>query len=71
MLTVLLVLAIAAPSVLIASGRVTRWVLLDVSDSTAAQRQSMQSKLKAALAELPAGQEAGVIAFGQNAMVEV
>ncbi|MEG0270298.1 MAG: hypothetical protein RR821_08585, partial [Clostridia bacterium] len=45
LLTVLLVLAIAAPSVLIASGRVTRWVLLDVSDSTAAQRQSMQSKL--------------------------
>ncbi|MEG0511937.1 MAG: vWA domain-containing protein [Clostridia bacterium] len=71
LLTVLLVLAIAAPSVLIASGRVTRWVLLDVSDSTAAQRQSMQSKLKTALSELPAGQEAGVIAFGQNAMVEV
>lgn len=69
--TVLLVLAIAAPSLMMKAGTVTRWVVLDVSDSTKALRPQMETAAAEALAALPKGEQAGVIAFGNGAMVEV
>lgn len=64
-----LALAIAAPSMLIASGDAARWVLLDLSDSTRAHHGDMQSIVSNALKSLPEGERVGVIAFGETAMV--
>lgn len=70
LLCVVLALAVAGPSLLVASGRTSRWLLLDVSDSAAPSGERMQSAVEAALARLPRGEEAGVIVFGGEAMVE-
>lgn len=69
-LTCVLVLAISMPSVMLPSGKVTRWILLDMSDSSASVQSEMQANVKTALEHLPEGEEAGVIVFGANAMVE-
>lgn len=68
---VLLALAVAAPSVLMSSSSVTRWVLMDASDSAAGQQAAMEAKINAELESLPQSQQAGVMAFGTEAMVEV
>lgn len=70
-LMVLLALAVAAPSVLLSSGSVNRWVLMDASDSMGGQQALMESKISQELQTLPRGQQAGVMAFGTEAMVEV
>lgn len=69
-LATLLALAIAGPSVWLPTGGVTRWVLFDVSDSTDSVRSEASEMITQALAALPQGQQAGVIAFGADAMVE-
>ncbi len=70
LLSCVLALAVAAPSVLISSGKTARWVVLDASDSAASSQAGMQDALSRALDTLPPGEEAGVIVFGENAMVE-
>lgn len=70
-LLVLLALAVAAPSVLMSSGSVTRWLLMDVSDSAESLQAAMEAKIKTELESLPQSQQAGVMAFGTEAMVEV
>ncbi len=69
-LVIILVLAIAAPSILLPIGANTTWVLLDVSDSTATAQADIQQRLAQAFVQIPDGEQAGVIAFGANAMVE-
>ena len=71
LLTAVLALAIAAPTLPMASGKTVRWLLLDVSDSARGSRAQMETAVRDALAALPKGEEAGVIAFGNGAMVEV
>lgn len=70
LLCLVLALAVAGPSVLSASGAAQRWVLMDVSDSTRQLRAQAEETVSRALARLPQGQEAGVIAFGADAMVD-
>lgn len=70
LLLTVLALAVAAPSVLLSSGRAARWVLLDASDSAKEQRAAAETRVARELANLPKGETAGVIAFGANAMVE-
>lgn len=67
----LLVLAIASPSLMMKAGTVTRWILLDVSDSARDAMPQMEAAVTQALANLPDGEQAGVIAFGKGAMVEL
>lgn len=69
-LVAVLVLAVAGPSLLWTSASVSRWVLLDASDSAAPTRGQAEALVSDALSELPKGQRAGVIAFGADAMVE-
>ena len=71
LLTALLAVTVAAPSVMTASGKTVRWLLLDVSDSAKASKPRLEAAAREALAALPKGEEAGVIAFGNGAMVEV
>lgn len=69
-LVAVLVLAVAGPSLLWTSASVSRWVLLDASDSAAPMRGQAEALVSDALSELPKGHRAGVIAFGADAMVE-
>ncbi|MCL1855572.1 MAG: VWA domain-containing protein, partial [Clostridia bacterium] len=69
-LVLLLALAMAGPSALAPTGASITWVLLDVSDSTATVQSDIQRKLTEAFAGIPKGEQAGLIAFGANAMVE-
>lgn len=69
-LVAVLALAVAGPSFLWTSASVSRWVLLDASDSAAPTRGQAEALVSDALSELPRGQRAGVIAFGADAMVE-
>ena len=71
LLCAVLALAAAAPSVPGASGAAQRWVVLDMSDSTRQAQDGAQAVTTRALADLPRGQQAGVIAFGADAMVDV
>lgn len=70
LVTVLLALAIAAPSVMLPTGKSATWILLDVSDSTAGVQASLQEALGKALQNAPRDEQVGVIAFGASAMVE-
>ena len=70
LLVTVLALAIAAPSVLLTTGAATRWVLVDASDSAKPQRAEMEQQVSRELKLLPKGQQAGVMAFGTDAMVE-
>ena len=58
------------PSVLTTSGAAQRWVVMDVSDSTRQLHAQAEEGVSRARARLPQGQEAGVIAFGADAMVD-
>ena len=70
LLCLVLALAVAGPSVLSTSGAAQRWVLMDVSDSTRQLHAQAEEWVSRALERLPQGQEAGVIAFGADAMVD-
>ena len=70
LLCLVLALAVAGPSVLSTSGAAQRWVLMDVSDSTRQFHAQAEEWVSRALERLPQGQEAGVIAFGADAMVD-
>ena len=67
----LTVLALAGPSLPMASGAANAWLLMDVSDSMREGRQAAESAMREALAHAPQEQRTGVIAFGENAMVEL
>lgn len=69
-LVAVLALTIASPSVLRTAGGAMRWILLDVSDSTRDSQTSFQNRISKELEALPKGEQAGVIAFGADAMVE-
>ena len=69
-LTLLCVLALAAPSVTVPGGSRAVWLLADASDSARALRERMTVDIQTALSSRDAHTEAGVIAFGGNAMVE-
>lgn len=69
-LVALLVLAVAGPSLLWTSASVARWVLLDASDSASSTRVQAEALVSESISELPKGHQAGVIAFGADAMVE-
>ncbi len=68
--TTLLALAVAAPSVLLPTGKSATWILLDVSDSTSYTRAAFEQHIADALESAPKDEQVGVIAFGANAMVE-
>ncbi|NLV57330.1 MAG: VWA domain-containing protein [Clostridiales bacterium] len=70
LLVTMLVMAIAGPSILLPSGANVTWILLDVSDSTASAQDETQQRLVQAMAQIPQGEQVGVIAFGANARVE-
>lgn len=70
LLCLVLALAVAGPSVLTTSGAAQRWVVMDVSDSIRQLHAQAEEGVSRALARLPQGQEAGVIAFGADAMVD-
>ena len=63
LLCLVLALAVAGPSVLTTSGAAQRWVVMDVSDSIRQLHAQAEEGVSRALARLPQGQEAGVIAF--------
>lgn len=69
-LVVALALAIAAPSVLLSGGEAARWILLDVSDSAKDEQTVLRERIRQELETLPADEQAGVIVFGADAMVE-
>ena len=54
-----------------ASSTTNAWLLVDVSDSMREGRQAAESAMREALAHAPQEQRTGVIAFGENAMVEL
>ena len=70
LLVCLLALAIAAPSILVSGGNSAVWLLADASDSTRAMADTLNRDIDAALANKHKALDAGVIAFGGNAMVE-
>ncbi len=70
LLVTVLALAIAAPSVLFSGGEAMHWVLLDVSDSSRDEQALLQERIRQELETLPSDEQAGVIVFGADAMVE-
>lgn len=66
----LLVLAAAGVSVTMRHAMTATIYLVDVSDSTSGNTNEMASFVKEALAEMPAEEMAGVVAFGYNSHVE-
>ena len=70
LLVCLCVLAAAAPSVRLRGGNSAAWLVVDASDSTRAIQQEMTRSVQTALSEKNKKLDAGVIAFGGNAMVE-
>ncbi len=67
----LCVLALAAPSVLLPGGRSAVWILVDASDSMSGVFNEVTSRVQKGLQARGEGLDAGVIAFGTEAMVEV
>ncbi len=70
LLAALLVLAMTGPSVLIPGGRSAVWLLADVSDSARALQERITESVRTAIENKNGNIDAGVIAFGGNAMVE-
>lgn len=70
LLTCLCVLALAAPSVVLPGGQQAVWILADASASTRGMQDQMTQSVRTALENKDASVNAGVIAFGGNAMVE-
>ena len=69
LLTCLCVLALAAPSVVL-PGQQAVWILADASASARGMQDQMTQSVRTALENKDASVNAGVIAFGGNAMVE-
>ena len=70
LLTCLCVLALAAPSVVLPGGQQAVWILADASASARGMQDQMTQSVRTALENKDASVNAGVIAFGGNAMVE-
>ena len=70
LLTCLFVLALAAPSVVLPGGQQAVWILADASASARGMQDQMTQSVRTALENKDASVNAGVIAFGGNAMVE-
>lgn len=70
LLTCLCVLALAAPSVVLPGGQQAVWILADASASACGMQDQMTQSVRTALENKDASVNAGVIAFGGNAMVE-
>lgn len=70
LLTCLCVLAVAAPSVVLPGGQQAVWILADASASARGMQDQMTQSVRTALENKDASVNAGVIAFGGNAMVE-
>lgn len=70
LLTCLCVLALAAPSVVLPGGQQAVWILADASASASGMQDQMTQSVRTALENKDASVNAGVIAFGGNAMVE-
>ena len=70
LLCVLCVLALSAPSLRMAGGNSAVWILADASDSARVHQEAMTQAIKTALNNKHKNLDAGVIAFGGNAMVE-
>lgn len=66
----LCVLALAAPSVLLPGGNGAAWLLIDASDSARTLREQITRSVQTAIENKHPRVDAGVIAFGGNAMVE-
>lgn len=69
-LALLCVLAMAGPSVLLPGGSGGMWLLADASDSARAQQDAITEAIRAAIENKDKSLQAGVIAFGGDAMVE-
>ena len=70
LLTCLCVLALAAPSVVLPGGQQAVGILADASASARGMQDQMTQSVRTALENKDASVNAGVIAFGGNAMVE-
>ena len=70
LLTCLCVLALAAPSVVLPGGQQAVWILADASAPARGMQDQMTQSVRTALENKDASVNAGVIAFGGNAMVE-
>lgn len=70
LLTCLCVLALAAPSVVLPGGQQAVWILADASASARGMQDQMTQSVRTALENKDASVNAGVIAFGGNALVE-
>lgn len=70
LLTCLCVLVLAAPSVVLPGGQQAVWILADASASARGMQDQMTQSVRTALENKDASVNAGVIAFGGNAMVE-
>lgn len=70
LLTCLCVLALAAPSVVLPGDQQAVWILADASASARGMQDQMTQSVRTALENKDASVNAGVIAFGGNAMVE-
>jgi uncharacterized membrane protein len=65
------ILALSGPSIVRASDRLATIFLVDASDSVGANAEgAARDYIKAALATMPREDEAGIIVFGDNALVE-
>jgi len=64
-------LVLAAPTVLLSGGSSAAWLLVDASDSARSLQGRITESAQTALREKSPRLEAGVIAFGANAMVEM
>ena len=64
------VLSLCGVSLLGATRAGAVWLVMDVSESTRNSREEMEALVASALSNLPSDTQAGVIAFGGNAMVE-
>lgn len=69
-LLLFIVLALFGISVSRATDRATTIFLVDASESFSGNRSDMVKNVKKALTQLPEGEQAGIIAFGQEALVE-
>lgn len=71
LLTFVLVLTLTGPSVLLLGGNSAVWLLADASDSARALQGQITDGIRTAIENKRSDIDAGVIAFGGSAMVEV
>ncbi len=70
LLACLCVLALAAPSIVMPGGRQAVWILADASASVKNVQDQITQSIRTAIENKDSSVDAGVIAFGENAMVE-